>query len=312
MNINLSQTAFVFPGQGSQKIGMGKLLSEKHTISKETYHQADDILGYSLSDISWNDTDGKLNATYYTQPALFVHSMAVMRVLEDKFPSILPKYASGHSLGQLSALTAFKVFSFEAGLKLVQRRGELMTEAGEESPGGMAAILGLSIEDVENLCNSISEYVQVANDNCPGQVVVSGSTKGIDEIIVQAKEHGARRAMKLAVSIAAHSKLMEKAQIKFAKAVAETPMSAPIIPIIGNVSAKPLTSQEDIQNELRDQLTSRVRWTESITYLRENNINTFLEIGTGSVLGGLLKRIDRKSISKPTGNPEELDSLVLE
>ncbi len=309
MKINNSQTAFVFPGQGSQKVGMGKTLSEKYSIAKETYLQADEILGYSLSDISWNDPDGKLNDTYYTQPALFVHSLAVMRVLQQEFTDLSPEYAAGHSLGQLSALTAFNVFSFEDGLKLVQRRGELMKEAGIKSPGGMAAILGLSVEEVETLCKETSSYVELANDNCPGQVVVSGTNAGIEEIVESAKNQGAKRAMKLAVSIAAHSKLMEDAQTEFSKVVAASPMSAPKIPVIGNVTAKPLSSMEDIKNELRDQLTSRVRWTETISYLSSNQIETYFEIGTGKVLSGLQKRIDREARTYPVGNPEDLDVL---
>ncbi len=309
MKINNSQTAFVFPGQGSQKVGMGKTLSEKYSIAKETYLQADEILGYSLSDISWNDPDGKLNDTYYTQPALFVHSLAVMSVLQQEFTDLPPVYAAGHSLGQLSALTAFNVFSFEDGLKLVQRRGELMKEAGIKSPGGMAAILGLSVEEVETLCKETSSYVELANDNCPGQVVVSGTNAGIEEIVESAKNQGAKRAMKLAVSIAAHSKLMEDAQTEFSKVVAASPMSAPKIPVIGNVTAKPLSSMEDIKNELRDQLTSRVRWTETISYLSSNQIETYFEIGTGKVLSGLQKRIDREARTYPVGNPEDLDVL---
>jgi len=310
MNINFSQTAFVFPGQGSQKVGMGKSLSEKYSIAKETYLQADEILGYSISDISWNDPDSKLNDTYFTQPALFVHSLAVMQVLQQEFTDLIPKYAAGHSLGQLSALTAFNVFSFEDGLKLVQRRGELMKEAGIKSPGGMAAILGLSIEDVESLCKQNSSYVELANDNCPGQVVVSGTNAGIDEIVESAKNQGAKRALKLAVSIAAHSKLMEDAQTEFSKAVADTVMSTPQIPIIGNVTAKPLSSMEDIKNELRDQLTSRVRWNETISYLSSDQIDTYFEIGTGKVLGGLQKRITREAKTFPVGNPEDLDILT--
>ncbi len=274
MKKSLSRTAFIFPGQGSQKVGMGKSLSELYPIANDTYQKADRILGYPLSDISWNDPDNKLNDTYYTQPALFVHSMAVMNVIKSEQSEKLPSYASGHSLGQLSALTAFNVFSFEDGLKLVQRRGELMRNAGEESPGGMAAILGLSLEEVEILCKQCSSYVKLANDNCPGQIVVSGSTEGIEEIVLTAKEHGAKRALKLAVSIAAHSKLMKNAQTEFYKAVRSTSISPPQIPIIGNVSAKPLKSVEDIQNELRDQLTSRVRWTDTSNDLKNNQINT--------------------------------------
>ena len=310
MEINFSQTAFVFPGQGSQKVGMGKLLSEKHSIAKETYQQADQILGYPLSDISWNDPEGILNDTYYTQPALFVHSLAVMRVLKQEYPDNLPKFAAGHSLGQLSALTAFKVFSFEDGLKLVQRRGELMTKAGEDSPGGMAAILGLSVQKVENLCsdiNSSGDYVTVANDNCPGQVVVSGSTNGIENIVNNAKDHEAKRAVKLAVSIAAHSKLMENAQKLFSDAISSTPISPPQIPIIGNVTGLPLSSQNEIHHELTEQLTSRVRWTETITFLESKEINTYLEIGTGKVLSGLQRRIDRNAKSYPIAEPDDFE-----
>lgn len=312
MTTNKSSVAYIFPGQGSQKVGMGKNLSDAYPIAKDIYQLADEILGYSISEISWEDPQEQLNDTYYTQPALFIHSIASLRVLEQIQPELQPEFVAGHSLGQLSAITATGAISFVDGLKLVQHRGELMRKAGEDSPGGMSAILGLSIQEVESICEIITsegDYIQVANDNCPGQVVVSGSSNGVDKIIERATEKGARRVLRLPVSIAAHSDLMKEAQKEFSNTLNSMDISEPRYPIIGNVTARPLSTPEEIRNELTNQLTNRVRWTESVTYLLSQGVDAFYEIGTGKVLCGLLKRISREVNSFQIGNPEDFEKI---
>lgn len=304
--------AYLFPGQGSQVVGMGLELAETYSIARQTYNEADDILGIPISRMAWEGPEGILNDTVNTQPALLVDSIATLRVLEEQYDNVRATYVAGHSMGQLSTLVASGASSFSEALKLARIRGELMKQAGENSPGKMAAVLGLDIMTVENICDEASlddEIVQVANDNCPGQVVISGKASAIDRASELAKSAGARRVRQLAVSIAAHSPLMASAQIDFNKAVDSSPINSPHTPIIGNVSASPLTESEQIRNDLRAQLTSRVRWTESIHYMIDQHITTFIELGSKSVLTGLLKRIDRSvgriSINKP-GDFEKL------
>jgi [acyl-carrier-protein] S-malonyltransferase len=222
MDLDPKTTAFVFPGQGSQTPGMGRELAAAFPVARETFEQADSLLGFPLSKIMWDDPDSSLNDTINTQPALFVHSLAAFRVLHARYPEFAPAYMAGHSLGELSALTAAGALTFEDALRLVRLRGELMRHAGEVSPGGMAAILGLDLATLDRICTEASEpgeTVQVANDNCPGQVVISGNRAAIERAIAAAKQAGARRAMPLAVSIAAHSMLMTSIQAEWAQAV---------------------------------------------------------------------------------------------
>ena len=313
MKLNPKTTAFVFPGQGSQTVGMGTELAASNPAAKELFQKADEILGFDLSTLCWEGPEDQLNDTINTQPALFVHSMAALQVLREQYPDFQPAFMAGHSLGELSALTAAGSLSFEEGLKLVRTRGELMKQAGEVSPGGMAAILGLDIETVEKLCDEAStedEAVQVANDNCPGQVVVSGATQAVDRLLPLATEAGAKRAMPLAVSIAAHSELMGHAQDDFNQAVEAAPITRPEISVIGNVTAKPLSSVADIEADLQAQLRSRVRWTESIQFILNKGVNSFVEIGTGDVLSGLIKRISRETIRFSIGTPEDFVKLA--
>jgi [acyl-carrier-protein] S-malonyltransferase len=298
--------AFICPGQGSQFIGMGLELAEEYSIAKEIFQQADDILNFKLSVLAWEGPEENLNDTINTQPALMTHSVAAWRVLMEIHPGITPIFVAGHSMGELTALVLAGAISFDEGLKLVRRRGELMKQAGEISPGKMAAILGLDIPELEKIIQDISRAsgpVEIANDNCPGQVVISGASTGVDLAIEAATKAGAKRAVPLAVSIAAHSPLMRYAQDNFNEAVTTAPITQPNIPIIGNVSAQPLRSVDDIRTDLQSQLTYRVRWTESVEFMIEQGVNLFLELGSGNVLSGLIRRINKQverfSLGKP-------------
>jgi [acyl-carrier-protein] S-malonyltransferase len=300
--------AFVFPGQGSQSVGMGRSLSRIYPAANEIFNQADDILGFPLSHIAWEGPDDCLNDTINTQPALFTHSIAVLQVIHSLNLDLVPTFVAGHSMGELSALVAAGSLSFSDGLRLVRIRGELMKRAGEISPGGMAAVLGLDIPQIDQLClqaSTPSDIVQVANDNCPGQVVISGSNVALDRVQPMLEQAGARRVLRLAVSIAAHSPYMSTSQNDFNKSIASTLIKDSYTPIIGNVTAKPLLDKDTIKNDLQNQLTHRVRWTESINFLISEGITEFIEIGNGSVLSGLTKRIARNVIATPLGNPED-------
>jgi len=313
MRVENSQIAYTFPGQGSQSVGMGRQLAEAYPSAYDTFKESDEILGMHLTKLAWEGPADELNDTVNTQPALFVHSIAVLRVLEDLAPGVKPAFVAGHSMGELSALVAAGCLAFIDGLHLVRTRGVLMKQAGELSPGGMAAILGLEIDEVDRICTSSSapgEPVQIANDNCPGQVVISGAAKALERAMSLASQAGAKRVIPLAVSIAAHSPLMEQAQELFSQAVMRAPLSDPEVPIIGNVTARPLRTVTDIQSDLQAQLNSRVRWTESIQYLIASGVEVFLEIGNGSVLTGLLKRISKDAVGIPVGTPEDITKIL--
>jgi [acyl-carrier-protein] S-malonyltransferase len=294
MSLNSNSAACVFPGQGSQQIGMGRDLAEEYTEAGQVFSKADTLLGYDLSGLMWNGPVDKLNDTVHTQPALYVHSIAAWRVLVAIAPDFHPKYLAGHSLGELSALTAAGAMPFDVGLSLVRTRGELMKRAGEFSPGGMAAVLGLDIPTLEKVCNEASsgqEIVQVANDNCPGQVVISGARAGVDRAIEAAKAAGAKRAIPLAVSIAAHSPLMESIQEEWNQAVDACQIEDPDLPVVGNVNARVMRSAKELRADIKAQMDSRVRWTESVGLMLESGIDQFIEVGSGSVLLGLIRRI---------------------
>lgn len=307
--MNDHKIGFLFPGQGSQSVGMGQKLSLVYPVANEIFRQADDILGFPLSKMAWEGPEDCLNDTVNTQPALFTHSIAVLRVIQSLNIDLVPSFVAGHSMGELSALVAGGAVSFSDGLRLVRTRGELMKSAGDLTPGGMAAILGLEIPHIEQLCIDAStptDMVQVANDNCPGQVVISGSNVALDKVQPLLEQAGARRVIRLAVSIAAHSPYMSTSQQDFNQAIASTLIRNPLVPIISNVSATPMLVAAEIKNDLQNQLTHRVRWTESIKYLISEGVSEFVEIGNGSVLCGLVKRIDRGVTAIPLGTPTDI------
>ncbi len=312
MKFNLQTTALIFPGQGSQVVGMGKDLAAQHPIAKQTFEEADAILGFSLSQLMMEGAADELNDTENTQPALFLHSIASYRVFAHLYPDAKLVALAGHSLGELSALAAAQVISFEDGLRLVRKRGELMKHAGQLAPGGMAAILGMDIPTLDKVCAEAStpdEIVQVANDNCPGQVVISGAKAAVERAMAGAKAAGAKRALPLAVSIAAHSTLMAPIQAEWNQTVGSANFSAPQIPVVGNVHALPLSDENSARADIIAQMQSRVRWTESVQYMVSQGINTFVEVGTGSVLGGLIKRIASDVTTYTLGNPQDFSAL---
>jgi [acyl-carrier-protein] S-malonyltransferase len=312
MKLNLQTTAFIFPGQGSQTVGMGKDLAAQYSVAKQTFEEADTILGFALSKLMMEGPADELNDTLNTQPALFVHSIAAHRVFLNLNPKMNPAALAGHSLGELSALAAAEALSFADGLRLVRKRAELMKRAGELAPGGMAAILNLDIPTLDKVCaesGTPEEPVQVANDNCPGQVVISGSKPAVERAMAAAKSAGAKRALPLAVSIAAHSKLMSSIQDEWNEAISAANFSALNLPVVGNVHARPLENESAARADIMAQMQSRVRWTESVQYLVSSGINTFVEVGTGSVLGGLVKRIADGLTVLPLGNPQDFAAL---
>ena len=313
MKLNLKNTAFIFPGQGSQAIGMGKDLAAQYPVAKQTFEEADSILGFALSTLMMEGAADELNDTVNTQPALFVHSLAAYRTFSHLYPDLKPDALAGHSLGELSALCASGALSFEDGLRLVRKRAELMKHAGQLAPGGMAAILGLDIHVLDKVCEEAStheESVQVANDNCPGQIVISGSKPAVERAMTGAKAAGAKRALPLAVSIAAHSSLMGTIQSEWTEVVVAAHFSAQQIPVIGNVHALPLGDERSARADIIAQMQSRVRWTESVQYMISSGINTFVEVGTGTVLGGLVKRIADGMTILPLGNPQDFAALA--
>ena len=312
MKLDLQTTAFIFPGQGSQAVGMGRDLAAQFPVARQIFEEADSILGYSLSKLMWEGPKEELDETINTQPALYVHSAAVWMTFTHLYPDRKPASVAGHSLGELSALTASGALSFSDGIKLVRTRGELMKRAGELNPGGMAAILGLDIPTLDQVCAEASnadEIVQVANDNCPGQVVISGHKSALDRAIAGAKAAGAKRALPLAVSIAAHSPLMDSIQSEWNAAVDARAIQDAEIPVVGNVHAKAIRSADDLRADIKGQMQARVRWTESVKEMSGSGIQAFVETGSGTVLLGLIKRIESGAVGYPLGNPPDFAAL---
>ena len=281
--------AYIFPGQGAQFSGMGKDLFENSKTAYELFNNANEILGFKISDVMFNGSAEDLKQTSVTQPAIFLHSVILAMSKENE---ILPAMVAGHSLGEFSALVINKSISFEDGLKLVSIRANAMQKACENNPGTMAAVLGLEDKLVENVCSEVRGTVVAANYNCPGQLVISGELNAIELACEKLKEIGARRALVLPVGGAFHSPLMENAKRELENAINETIFSDPICPIYQNVSGLPYSSEIDIKENLISQLTSPVKWTHSINQMVEDGAKEFIEVGPGRVLQGLVRKIN--------------------
>lgn len=280
--------AYVFPGQGAQFVGMGKDLYDSNEQCKEMFEKANEILGFRITDIMFNGTDEQLKQTNVTQPAIFLHSVILAKALGAEFQ---PDMVAGHSLGEFSALVAAGAMDFEDGLRLVAARANAMQKACEAVPSTMAAIIGLDDEIIEKTCAEISEVVVPANYNCPGQLVISGSMEGIEKACAALKAAGAKRALPLKVGGAFHSPLMEPARVELAAAIEKTNIKSPVCPIYQNVNAQPMTDPAQIKENLIAQLTAPVKWTQISKAMVADGADTFIEVGPGQVLQGLVKKV---------------------
>jgi [acyl-carrier-protein] S-malonyltransferase len=282
--------AYVFPGQGAQFVGMGKDLYEQSELAKKYFEQANEILGFRITDLMFAGTDEDLRQTKVTQPAVFLHSVISALVLGDSFQ---PDMVAGHSLGEFSALVAARALSFEDGLRLVSKRAKSMQKACESEPSTMAAVLGLDDETVEEVCESIkNEIVVPANYNCPGQIVISGTLAGVEKACEILKEKGAKRALQLSVGGAFHSSLMQPASEELQQAINSTEFTEPICPVYQNINAYPQTNPDAIKTNLISQLTAPVRWTQTVKNMITDGATAFYELGPGDVLKGLIKKVN--------------------
>lgn len=287
--------AYIFPGQGAQFAGMGKDLYDISSLARDLFEKANNILGFRITDLMFSGTDEDLRQTKVTQPAIFLHSVILTRMLGDKFKADM---VAGHSLGEFSAIVAAEGLSFEDGLNLVSKRAQAMQKACEINPSTMAAIIGLDDEIVEKVCSETNEIVVPANYNSPGQIVISGSIKGIEMAIEKVTEAGAKMALKLKVGGAFHSPLMEPAKIELEKAIDITPFSKPVCPVYQNVTALPTVVPEKIKQNLKLQLTSPVKWTQSVKNMLKDGAASFTEVGPGKVLQGLVKKVNNDVITE--------------
>ncbi|MDI3341696.1 MAG: ACP S-malonyltransferase [Sphaerobacter sp.] len=289
--------AFVFPGQGSQYVGMGKALYEKSAAARRVFEQADEILGFSLSSLCFHGPAEDLGDTINAQPAILTVSLAYLEALRERWRAlghnIVPSFVAGHSLGEFTALVAAGVLDFADALRLVRERGRLMKECGDLQPGGMAAVVGLDRDTLEEICAEASPLgtVVVANDNCPGQSVLSGENAALDRAMELARRAGARRVVRLDISIASHSPLMERAAQQLSDLLSKIPLREPQVPVVANISGRILTTVEDIRKEIAAHVVRPVQWTNSVREMANDGASAFLEIGPGQVLGGLIRRI---------------------
>jgi [acyl-carrier-protein] S-malonyltransferase len=306
--------AFIFPGQGSQYVGMGRDLYETYPETRDLFDEADSILGFPLSKLCFEGSKEELNDTVNTQPALLTISVALLRMLD--LDELDPVAVAGHSMGEYTALVAAGALDFADGLRLVQERGRVMKEAGKQNPGGMAAVLGLEADILDEVCQTASRetgaIVQLANYNSPGQIVISGHKEALGRALELAKQRGARRVIPLAVSIASHSPLMRSAAQALADIVVDIEFQQPRMPVIANVTAAPLTTVAEIREELVEQLTSTVQWVESVEYMIAQGVTTFVEIGPKDVLTGLMRRIDKSVRAISVENIEGVKAFLEE
>jgi len=312
--MNWKTTAFIFPGQGSQAIGMGQSIAAAFPIARQTFDQANEILGLNFADLLFQGSPQELNDTYNTQPALFVTSIATLRALQERLPDASPSFTAGHSLGEYTALVASGAISFEVGLRLVRERARLMREAGAAHPGAMGVFLGIEVDLARQVCedasNQTGEPLVIANDNCPGQIVISGGARAVEVAIEHSKQVGAKRSQRLALSVAAHSPLMASAAEQFNQLLQTAPFQTPAFAVYGNVTAEPLTTPHSIIEELSQQMLAPVRWRESIHHMIRDGAQTFVEIGNGEVLSGLVKRIDNAVTRVVVQSAETLEAFA--
>ncbi|MGD9711173.1 MAG: ACP S-malonyltransferase [Thermomicrobiales bacterium] len=308
-NLPGGPVALVFPGQGSQFVGMGVALAQESEVAARVLEQADEVLDAPMSALMAEGPADQLEDTFNAQPAILAVSVAALEALRARLTSqgatLDVRFAAGHSLGEFTALVAAGSLSFEAALKLVRERGRLMKEAGVTFPGGMAAVIGLDDETIESICREASALggiVVPANRNCPGQIVISGEVAALERAMERAKHAGAKRVARLSVSIASHSPLMSSANAAFGEVVERTSLEPPAIPVIGNIRAMGLASVEELQVELREQMEQPVNWTGSIQHAVAHGVTTFIELGPGNVLSGLIKRIDRETRTLSLGS----------